>query len=212
MKISRLTGMIDLKPAEDLVLDPVKVCLAVFNEDSSKLTATTTPNEKGTFGIDGLENGRYRIIIRVGPERSCAKSILVEIESSLDDTNGLSVSSKDLFRSNCFDSVTERALEALRFGERDWDHPFGILPDGSAYRPKSCSRVDKRIMYQVYLDHYDSRRAENLERAIQTAKLYISLCSTDKESSEIIEYFKDAIPKIERRIQDLDCPIDEYVR
>ncbi|QQS41188.1 MAG: hypothetical protein IPM63_17790 [Acidobacteriota bacterium] len=212
MKIGRLAGTIDLQPAEDLLLDPAKVCLAVFNEDSRKLAATTTPDEEGAFGIDGLENGRYRIIIRVAPERTCAKSILVEIDSSLDNTRGLSVSSKDHFRSNCFELVTDRALEALRFGERDWDHPFGILPDGSAYRPKSCSRVDKRIMYQVYLDHYNSRRAENLERAVQTAKLYISLCSTDKESSEIIEYFKEAIPKIERSIQDLDCPIDEYVR
>jgi len=63
---------------------------------------------------------------------------------------------------------------------------------------------EKIILYQEYLNNYDKKTVPEIKIAVKAAKEYVKKFSDDKDDKEIIDYFKAAIPNLEKNIADLE--------
>lgn len=80
---------------------------------------------------------------------------------------------------------------------------FGLLLTVFTVVPASAQEPTRESVYNTYLENYDKRDIASKKKALDAAKLYISKFNeeTDKEQ---VEYFKSAVPALEKAIQDLE--------
>ncbi len=76
-----------------------------------------------------------------------------------------------------------------------------IRENYSKYLKESSKELEEKInLYKKFTDNYASKSPEQLQIAIDAAKIYIKRYSESEEDKEIIEYLKNIIPKMEEQI------------
>ena len=60
--------------------------------------------------------------------------------------------------------------------------------------------ADKTALYKIYTDNYSAKEHEKRQLALDAAKSYVEKYGTNKEDEEQVNYFKKAIPDLEKGI------------
>jgi len=73
---------------------------------------------------------------------------------------------------------------------------------------QECDQETKTAVYQEYLDNY-AGNIDQRKKAVEAAKKYIQICGSSEVDAEIVKYLKDAVPALEKGIQEELVRIEE---
>ena len=70
--------------------------------------------------------------------------------------------------------------------------------------------IDEKILYAKYFENYDSVKVEKIKIAIEAAKEFIEKFENKECHTELVKYYKEAIPQLIKTIKDITTSKTQY--